>query len=92
MTTTNPNRPDVYRRITDKIIADLEQGVCPWFKPWSADHAASKITWPLRHNGIPYNGINVITLWSASVANGYACPPWPILTQALELGTMFEAM
>jgi len=41
---------------------------------------------PLRHNGIPYNGINVIMLWSASVVNGYACPLWLTFKQALELG------
>ena len=86
MTTTSQNRPDVYSRITDKIVADLEQGVRPWFKPWNAEHAAGKITRPLRHNGIPYKGINVIMLWSASVAKGYACPLWLTFKQALELG------
>ena len=29
-TTKNANRKDVYTRITDKVIADLEQGVRPW--------------------------------------------------------------
>jgi antirestriction protein ArdC len=77
---------DVYSRITAKIIADLEQGVRPWLKPWSAEHAAGKITRPLRHNGIPYRGINVVMLWSASVTKGYACPFWLTFKQALELG------
>ena len=86
MTNTSQNRPDVYSRITDKIVADLEQGVRPWFKPWSADHAAGKITRPLRHNGIPYKGINVIMLWSAAIVKGYACPLWLTFKQALELG------
>ena len=86
MTNTSQNRPDVYSRITDKIVADLEQGVRPWFKPWSADHAAGKITRPLRHNGIPYKGINVIMLWSAATVKGYACPLWLTFKQALELG------
>ena len=77
---------DVYSRITNKIIADLEQGVRPWMKPWSAEHAAGRITRPLRHNGIPYKGINVIMLWSASVTKGYACPLWLTFKQAIELG------
>jgi antirestriction protein ArdC len=77
---------DVYSRITNKIIADLEQGVRPWLRPWNADHAAGRISRPLRHNGIPYNGINVVMLWSASVAKGYACPLWLTFRQALELG------
>lgn len=87
MATTNQTpRGDVYTRITDKIIADLEKGVRPWMKPWSADHAAGRITRPLRHNGIPYRGINVVMLWSASVVKGYACPLWLTFKQAIELG------
>jgi hypothetical protein len=31
--TTHP-RTDVYARVTDRIIADLEAGVRPWLKPW----------------------------------------------------------
>lgn len=79
-------KSDVYTRITNRIVADLERGVRPWHRPWDAEHAAGKITRPLRHNGIPYKGINVIMLWSASVANGYACPLWLTFKQALELG------
>ena len=77
---------DVYAKITNRIVADLEQGVRPWMRPWSVDHAAGRITRPLRHNGIPYKGINVLMLWSASVAHGYACPIWLTFKQALEVG------
>ena len=77
---------DIYSRVTSRIIADLEQGVRPWMKPWSGDHAAGRITRPLRHNGIPYKGINVVMLWSAATAKGYACPLWLTFRQALELG------
>jgi antirestriction protein ArdC len=73
-------------KITDRIVADLEQGVRPRMRPWSAEHAAGKITRPLRHNGIPYNGINVVMLRSASVVQGYSCPLWLTFKQALELG------
>ena len=77
---------DVYSRITNKIIADLEQGVRPWHRPWNAEHTAGRITRPLRHNGVAYQGINVVMLWSASVANGYACPIWLTFKQAQQLG------
>jgi len=77
---------DIYGRITGKIIADLEQGVRPWMKPWSVEHAAGRITRPLRHNGVPYQGINVIMLWSAATTKGYACPLWLTFKQAVELG------
>jgi antirestriction protein ArdC len=84
--TERPSRSDVYTRITDKIVTDLEQGVRPWLKPWSVEHAAGKISRPLRYSGIPYNGINVIMLWSAAVTKGYSCPHWLTFKQALELG------
>jgi antirestriction protein ArdC len=77
---------DVYSRITNKIIADLEQGVRPWHRPWNAEHTAGRITRPLRHNGVVYQGINVVMLWSASVVNGYACPIWLTFKQAQQLG------
>jgi hypothetical protein len=58
---------DVYSRITDKIVADLDKGVRPWMRPWSAGNTDGRIVRPLRHNGIPYKGINVLMLWSASI-------------------------
>lgn len=80
------NRQDVYSRVTDKIVADLEQGVRPWVKPWNAEHLAGRITRPLRHNGTPYRGINVVMLWMAAAAQGYAGPIWMTFRQAKELG------
>ena len=77
---------DIYRRITNKIIADLEQGVRPWLKPWAAEHIAGEITRPLRHNGMPYKGINVLLLWSAAVNKGYTNPLWLTFKQTRELG------
>jgi hypothetical protein len=47
-------RADVYQKITDQIVRDLEQGVRPWMKPWSAGHGEGRIMRPLRANGIPY--------------------------------------
>jgi antirestriction protein ArdC len=54
-------------------------------KPWSAEHAAGRITRPLRANGLAYQGINVLVLWSESVAKGYSAPIWMTFRQALEL-------
>jgi antirestriction protein ArdC len=79
-------RTDVYQKITDQIVSELEKGVRPWFKPWNAAHAAGRITRPLRGNGIPYQGINVLMLWSAAMAKGYAAPIWMTFKQALDLG------
>jgi antirestriction protein ArdC len=75
---------DVYQKITDQIVSELEKGVRPWLKPWNAEHAAGRITRPLRGNGIPYQGINVLMLWSAAMEKGYAAPIWMTFKQALE--------
>ena len=79
-------KTDLYERVTAQIVASLEQGVRPWLKPWNAEHAAGRITRPLRGNGIPYQGINVLMLWGAAVERGYAAPIWMTFKQALELG------
>lgn len=78
-------RADVYQRVTDQIVAELEKGVRPWMKPWNAEHAEGRITRPLRGNGIPYRGINVIMLWAEAAERGYAAPVWMTFKQALEL-------
>lgn len=77
---------DLYTRVTNRIIADLEQGVRPWLKPWNAEHAAGRITRPLRHNGQPYRGINVVMLWGEATARDFASPIWMTYKQALEVG------
>jgi len=79
-------RADIYARITDKIIAELEKGVRPWMQPWSAGNAIGRVTRPLRHNGLPYSGVNVLLLWSEAMAQGYASPIWMTFKQAIELG------
>ena len=79
-------RTDIYDKVTATIVAELEKGVRPWFKPWSAEHAAGRITRPLRHNGQPYSGINILMLWSSAVAQGFAAPMWMTFRQAKELG------
>jgi len=78
-------RADVYTRITNRIVSDLEQGVRSWLKPWNAEHMAGRITRPLRWNGKPYSGINVIVLWAEAVAKGYSAPLWMTYKQAQEL-------
>jgi antirestriction protein ArdC len=78
-------KTDLYQSVTDRIVSSLEQGVRPWMKPWSAEHAAGWITRPLRANGLAYQGINVLVLWSESVAKGYSAPIWMTFRQALEL-------
>lgn len=79
-------RADIYARITDKIVADLEKGVRPWMQPWRAGNAIGRVTRPLRHNGLPYSGMNVLLLWSEAMARGYTSPTWMTFKQAIEVG------
>ena len=79
-------KQDVYQKVTDKIIADLEKGELTWLKPWSASNMDGRITKPLRHNGQTYSGINVLMLWGAAVEAGYCSPYWMTFKQAKELG------
>ena len=81
---------DVYQRITDRIIADLEQGTRPWLKPWSGGNLGGKVTLPLRSTGEAYRGINIISLWMTAAAAGYSCPYWFTFRQAKELGGTFR--
>jgi antirestriction protein ArdC len=39
--TAAASAPDAYTRITNRIVADLEQGVRPWCKPWGLPWTAS---------------------------------------------------
>ncbi|WP_068240746.1 ArdC family protein, partial [Tritonibacter horizontis] len=79
-------KKDFYQKVTDKIISDLEKGELTWLKPWSTRNMEGRIVKPLRHNGMPYNGINVLMLWAASVEAGYVSPHWMTFKQAKELG------
>lgn len=88
-TKTNNQQPrtDVYTRVTDRIVADLEKGVRTWMKPWSSEHAVARLpSLPLRHCGTPYRGVNVLLLWGEMVEKGYENPLWMTYKQAEALG------
>jgi antirestriction protein ArdC len=77
------NRADVYQEITDQMVAMLEAGTRPWSKSWNGSTAPNI---PLRSTGVPYRGINVLTLWVVAMTKGYASPHWLTFKQALALG------
>jgi antirestriction protein ArdC len=79
-------RTDLYTRVTDRIVSDLENGVRPWFKPWNAGNTEGRITRPLRHNGVAYQGINILLLWGSAMEKGYSANTWVTFKQAQELG------
>lgn len=79
------NSNDFYDLITSKIIADLEKGQLTWRKPWSDHNLAGHAMLPLRHNGIPYTGINTIMLWGEAADKGFLSPFWLTYKQATDL-------
>ncbi len=81
------NRNDLYREITGKIIAELEQGVVPWVRPWRSQGQGPSLSLP--KNGLTaraYSGINILLLWKALDGGGFASCHWLTFKQALELG------
>lgn len=78
-------RADVYDRVTQRIVTALEAGVRPWSKPWTDTGRKAQIM-PLRHNGTPYRGVNVLLLWAQAMECGYTMPVWMTYKQAQALG------
>lgn len=76
-------RKDVYQRVTDKIVEQLEAGTQPWHQPWGAGGTPVR---PLRHNGVPYRGINTVLLWMEAAERGFLSPYWMTYKQAQQLG------
>jgi antirestriction protein ArdC len=81
------DRPSLYSEITDKIIAELETGRVPWVQPWGTAAAKAPLAMPKNAStGRRYSGVNVLILWDAVVARGFAGQSWLTFRQALGLG------
>ena len=80
-------RENIYREITDKIIAELERGIVPWVQPWTSTKQLCPLGLPV--NGLTrrsYSGINILLLWSALEERGFASPYWVTFKQCLAMG------
>ncbi len=80
------DKADVYTRVTDRIAASLEAGTRPWMRPWEAGADDRLPMLPLRGNGQPYRGVNVLLLWAEAVERGYSANTWMTYKQAMEQG------
>ena len=74
---------NIHQEVTDRILAELENGALPWVKPWKSfgvgntpRNAATKR---------PYSGGNVVMLWMEAEAKGYTHPLWLTFKQATDL-------
>ncbi len=78
---------DLYQEITNKIIAQMEQGKFPWVQPWDSSHAACTVGLPVNATTQRrYSGINVLILWGAVFDHGFTSQNWLTFKQAKTLG------
>ncbi len=77
--------PELYRGVTEQIVAHLKEGHIPWAKPW--DNKACVPALP--ENAVTqrrYNGMNILMLWSEATLKGYPSHRWMTFQQAREVG------
>ena len=70
----------VYSIVTEQILKQLESGVAPWHRPWSAQIPKNLVS------GRGYRGINVFLL----SASGYGSPYWLTYKQAAAIGAQVQ--
>jgi antirestriction protein ArdC len=76
---------DIYERVTNQIIAAIEVGAGEYRMPWH--HDGSAITTPVNvASRKAYRGVNILSLWAAAQASGYAAGIWGTYRQWQELG------
>lgn len=75
----------LYDEVTAQIIAQLEEGIFPWVKPWNSGNAVTGL--PRNAiSGRQYSGINILILWGAVIDGGYPSQDWLTFRQALAAG------
>ena len=82
-------RADIYQRVTDRIVAAIEQGAKAgdWRMPWHSGADGQPSTVPCNATtGRPYRGVNILALWAAAQASGYSSGTWATYRQWRELG------
>jgi len=76
-----------YDDITNKIIAELQEGRIPWVQPWGTAAANAQLALPKNAStSRTYSGINVLILWGAVIQHGFSGQSWLTFRQALALG------
>jgi antirestriction protein ArdC len=76
------DRQEIEAKVTDAIIARLEQGVAPWTKPWTS---SGWLPTSLA-SGKGYRGINTLILSSVAGDKGYESPLWGTFKQIQNFG------
>ena len=80
-------RLTVYQEITDKIIAELEEGRVPWVQPWGNTLHGATVGLPINaQSKNTYSGINILLLWGKVLEHDYSTQSWLTYKQAQNLG------
>ncbi|MFD2430545.1 ArdC-like ssDNA-binding domain-containing protein [Sphingobium scionense] len=75
----------LYSEVTDRIVAQIEEGTLPWVRPW--DNGKAALGLPRNAGtGRRYSGINVLILWHRLFEQGYGSQRWLTYRQAQALG------
>jgi len=74
---------DIYREVTEQIIAELKTGVRPWVQPWSETPGLNVPCNAIT--GRAYSGVNTLLLWTAR-RHGWLQPRFLTFNQAKEAG------
>ncbi|MEL4016932.1 ArdC family protein [Dryocola clanedunensis] len=74
---------DIYQKVTDQIIVELEQDCIPWLRPWRDGEPPFPIN---ALSGRPYHGINIPLLWSRASQESFASDRWLTFHQVRLLG------
>lgn len=80
------DKTEMYRAVTDRLVAMMREGVAPWSKPWIVRGVNDPFA---PHNGATgryYRGSNVWHLALVAHLNGWDDPRWMTYRQAQDLG------
>lgn len=78
-------RGSLFQEVTDRIVAELEQGRVPWVQPWGQTGAGPGLP-QNAVTGRRYSGINILILWGAVIEKGFPSQHWLTFRQALDGG------
>lgn len=88
-TSSRPPQPDIYAEVTARIIAQLEEGIFPWARPWDPSKASAGSAFDMPRNPTTnncYTGVNVLLLWIAAAKRGYGSNLFLTYRQAQSVG------
>lgn len=85
-TATKTNKNKVAQIVTDRMIELMEQGVCPWNRPWNLKDVPVNMK-----NGNYYKGINKLLLLATQIYQGFESNYWLTFKQAKAMnGTIIK--